>query len=413
MPTITSHFQSDIGKKRANNEDSCGAVEPHNRHELNQSGLLYVIADGMGGHERGEVSSKYTVETLLKVYYEAPKIPPEKRLRDIIQQINQNLYVYAKENLQSGEKTGTTFVAAVVRKGKLLVANAGDSRAYLLRDGKIKQITRDHTFVGELVRAGTITEEEARESKYRNRLSRSVGADPKLEVDIHPPIPLRRGDIILLCTDGLTGYASPQDILDAAHGDPEEIVERLIRFANDRGGSDNVTVSVIKYGEKITLPFALPIRKLALVGAGMLVLAAFVFLGWFGASRLVNYLATPTATATFTPSPSLTAIFTDTPSPQPPETAEPAPSKEILTLTTTPEPPTAPMGLVNCEYTVRPNDTASRIAVQFGANLDRVFRQDGTRENMNSINPGEILIIKDITADVCTNNGGIIQPPEQ
>ncbi|HRQ25164.1 MAG TPA: hypothetical protein PLF42_17180, partial [Anaerolineales bacterium] len=283
----------------------------------------------------------------------------------------------------------------------LLVANVGDSRAYLLRDGKIKQITRDHTLVGELVRVGTLTEEEARESKYRNRLSRSVGADPKLEVDIHPPIPLRRGDIVLLCSDGLTGYATPQDILDAAHGNPQEIVERLIRFANDHGGADNVTVSVIKYGEKVSLPIPLPTRRLALIGAGMIALAAFVLLGWFGASSLVNYLATPTptATATFTPSPSPTASPSATSTSDVTETVQPADSE-------TPEPPTD-SNLVECEYTVIANDNVEKIARQFGTTSVQIFRQDDTQENMRLINVGETLLIKDIAAEACINGGGV------
>lgn len=417
MLKIDSYDRSDIGKKRANNEDYSGAFEPKTRRELNQSGRLYVVADGMGGHERGEVSSKYAVETLLKVYYEAPKIPPEKRLRDIIQQINQNLYAYAKENLGAGEKTGTTLVAAVVRGGNLLVANVGDSRAYLLRDGKIKQITRDHTLVGELVRAGALTEEEARESKYRNRLSRSVGADPKLEVDIHPPIPLRRGDIILLCTDGLTQYASPQDLLRAASsGNARDIVERLIRFANQRGGSDNITVLVIKYGKKFRFPAILPGKKLVLAGMSLMLLAVFSLIGWFGYSAWTSYTATPTSTGistpTASPTPIPTATFTETPSPQPSETAEPTPSEETPPLTFTPEPP-APIGLVNCEYTVRPNETAIGIADKFNTQLDNVFRQDNTQENMRAIRVGEILIIKNVPADTCTLNGGVIQTPER
>lgn len=406
---IDSYFRSDIGKNRANNEDSSGAFEPQSRRELIQSGRLYVVADGMGGHEQGEKASAYAVETLLKVYYQAPEIPPEKRLRDIIKQINQNLVAYAEKNLPRGEKTGTTLVAAVVRKGKLLVANVGDSRAYLLRDGSIKQITRDHTFVGELVRAGTITEEEARESKYRNRLSRSVGADSKLEVDIHTSIPLRRGDMVLLCTDGLTNYASSQDILNAAHGSPKEIAERLIRFANDRGGSDNVTVSVIKYGEKFSLPFALPIRKIALVGAGLLILAAFVFLGRFGASLWTDYLATstPTATFTYTPSPSPTASPSTTSTPEMTETIQPT-NTETAKPVDSPEPP-ASVGLVDCDYLVIANDNVEKIAGKFGITSSQIFRQDGTQENMRLIFVGETLIIRGISNEACMNGGGIIR----
>lgn len=410
MPKIDSYFRSDIGKKRSNNEDFSGAFEPQKGRPLNQSGRLYVIADGMGGHQQGEKASAYAGETLLKIYYEAPEIPPERRLRDILKQVNQNLITYGEKNLPKGELTGTTMVTAVVRNGKLLVANVGDSRAYLLRGGKIRQITRDHSLVGELVRAGTITEAEARQSKYRNRLSRSIGTDPNLEVDIHPLVPLRSGDIILLCTDGLTQYASSQDILDAAHGNAKEIAERLIRFANERGGSDNITALVIQYGKKFAFPAAWPVRKFALIGAGMLMLAAFSFLAWWGASEWDTYPnpTTPTLTAsalftisptpTASPSSTSTSIMTETVQPSVSETPAPTVSSETATISP----------LMECEYTVVSGDSTSVIAGKFEVTLDQVFRQDGTQENMSTIYPGEILIIKGILAETCANGGGSI-----
>lgn len=418
MPQIHSYNRSDIGKKRDNNEDYSKSYEPPTSRELNQSGRLYVVADGMGGHQQGEKASSFAVETLLKFYYEAPEIPPEKRLNDIIKQINLKLIEYSEKNLPRGEKTGTTLVVAVIRQGKFLVANVGDSRAYLIRDGKIKQITRDHSFVAEMVRAGTLSEAEARESKYRSRLSRSVGGAADLEVDIHPPTRLRRGDIILLCTDGLTGHVSEKDILQSVHGSAKDIAERLISLANERGGADNITASVIKYGETFSLPFGLTIRKLALVGTGILTLGAFAFLGWFTASNWTSIFPPPnqTSSPTLTASPSAAASFTLSFSP----TVEPT-----LTLappaTETPSPPinespalpsTEPLlpGVVVCEYVVAPGDYVNRIAGKFGVGGEQVFREDGTQTDMEIIRIGEKLIIHGITQDACVNGGGTPRP---
>lgn len=420
MPRLDFYYRSDIGKKRANNEDNSGAFEPQDSRELDQSGRLFIVADGMGGHQQGEKASSFAVETLLKVYYEAPEIPPEKRLRDIIKQINQKLIEYSEKNLPRGERTGTTLVAAVVLKGKLLIANVGDSRAYLIRDGKVKQITRDHSLVAEMVRAGTLSEAEARESKFRNRLSRSVGGSPNLEVDIHPSIRLRRGDIVLLCTDGLTGYVSEKDILEAAHGDAKDIAERLISLANERGGADNITASVVKYGEPLQLPLGLTLRKLAYIGAGILTLAAFALLGWFTASNWTVIFPPPTQTPspTLTASPSATASpmftstptidttqtlitpVTETPSPTASQTLEPSASIESSANTE----------LVNCAYTVVSGDYVNRIAGKFGVAPEQIFREGDVQENMGQIYPGDILIIKGTSVDFCTINNGVVRP---
>ncbi len=419
MPRLDFYYRSDIGKKRANNEDNSGAFEPQDSRELDQSGRLFIVADGMGGHQQGEKASSFAVETLLKVYYEAPEIPPEKRLRDIIKQINQKLIEYSEKNLPRGERTGTTLVAAVVLKGKLLIANVGDSRAYLIRDGKVKQITRDHSLVAEMVRAGTLSEAEARESKFRNRLSRSVGGSPNLEVDIHASIRLRRGDIVLLCTDGLTGYVSEKDILESAYGDVKDIAERLIGLANERGGADNITALVVKYGEPLPLPFGLTLRKLALVGAGILTLAAFVILGWFTASNWTLIFPSPTQTS----SPTATASPTSTASPTLTFTPSVDLTQTLITpvietpspaITQTPAPPVTTQppsnsGLVDCEYVVQDGDNVVKIAIQFGTIREFVYRGDGSQTGMELIHTNEILIIVGIPPDACTVGGGTIR----
>ncbi len=406
MTTIDSFHLSDPGQKRANNEDAAGAFEPKDTRQLKQSGRLYIVADGLGGHQMGEKASAYAVETLLKVYYEAPDIPPEKRLRDIIQQVNRYLIAFASKNVASGEKVATTIVATVVRNGALLVANVGDSRAYLLRDGELHQITRDHSFVGEMMRAGAITEAEAQQSKFRNRLTRSVGgSDANLEVEIYPPIPLRPGDLILLCTDGLTQYATTEDLLAAtSYGSAREIVERLIHFANAHGGSDNITASVIQYGKKSAKPASLPSWKtLAAVGAGALMLMMLAFLGWYAfVMRPASLIptATPTASPTFTPTFTLEPTLTITPSP----TETPLPESPV------PIPP-ANNELIKCRYIVKSGDYVSNLAVLFNVDEEQITREDGSRTNMSLIHPGTVLIIHDITLEVCKNNDGTLQPP--
>jgi PPM family protein phosphatase len=402
MSRIDSYFRSDIGQKRTNNEDAVGAFEPKDDHQLRRSGRLYVVADGMGGHQMGEKASAYAVETLLKTYYEAPEIPPEKRLRDIILQINQYLITFARQNLVSGEKVGTTVVAVIVRNDTLQVAHVGDSRAYLFRNGELQQLTRDHSFVNELIRAKAITEEEAQQSPYRNRLLRSVGgSDANLEVDVSEPIPLHPGDVILLCTDGLTKYASAQDILTTTHhGDAREIVERLIQFANGRGGTDNITACVIKVGTRLSLPNFFSLKSswkiLATIGAGILALALLTFLGINLAGRIAvsQATATPTALPSQIPNPTQTAT-----------------SNPIIATTTMPQTeiivsPPVVEGLVDCQYTVKEGDIASAIVQMFDTDLDHLFYEDGSHDDFETIYAGNILILNDISVEACANGGG-------
>ena len=140
----------------------------------------------------------------------------------------------------------TTMVAAVIKDDGLLVAHVGDSRAYLIRYGQVKQLTHDHSLVGEMIRDGVMTEEEALVSKAKNRLTRSLGGEENVQIDLTAEIPLEPGDRILLCTDGLTRYALPADLLEmVSNRSPAQAVQSLINFANQRGGADNVTAIVI------------------------------------------------------------------------------------------------------------------------------------------------------------------------
>ncbi len=412
MRGLASFQLSDVGRKRGNNEDYAGFFEPQDARTYRESGALYVVADGLGGHEFGERASQYAVKTLLREYYQAPpSVPPGTRLRTIIEKINRDLFQQAQQMLGPGQKMATTIVAAVVREGTLQVAHVGDSRAYLIREGKPYQLTQDHSIVGEMVRAGAITEEQARQSKYRNRLSRSVGGAPEVKVDVSQPIPLYPGDWLVLCTDGLTQYVTGHEIATAcAQNTPEAVARRLVNLANERGGADNVTVSVLRYeGKAAPQPAQKMIQRLALGGIGGLLLLALAFFAWAWSGDLpLPFLVTPTFTAspTFTSSPTLTATATFTFTPPPSETPTP---EATFTATATPAPSLTPTPeLTDCFYKVRQGDTTFKIAQRFGIPSSQVFRKDGSQTNMNSIRAGEILILRGVSLAICVAQGGFL-----
>lgn len=264
-----SKGRSDQGRRK-NNEDFIAYFEPTIPAELKNYGCLYIVADGVGGAAKGERASQYAAEKILFDYYQPyepddPEQPvliePLGYLSSILKQVNEEIYEYATQN---DTRMATTIVAAVVREGFVYVANVGDSRAYLIRDGVAAPLNRDHNLVGEMVEHGEMTEVEAMASSIKNRLTRSLGGDPAVTVDTYEPLRLQSGDKILLCTDGLTRYALHEDIAAMTKmGTPDEIAERLIRFANDSGGADNISVIVVSYQpnwalEQPAIPIARP-----------------------------------------------------------------------------------------------------------------------------------------------------------
>ena len=253
LPTL---FELDFGshtvngKKKHNNEDYYASFITNNKDELIKSGCLFIVADGVGGAAQGEVASKYAAELVKYEYYRQPNIPVAERLRAAFQKANRDIYGHV-ENNEHLNRMATTMVAAVIIQNTLYIANVGDSRAYLIRDGNAKQLTRDHSIVEEMVRNGAMTEEEARVSSMRNRLSRSIGGEPEVAVDVFQPIPLQLGDKVLLCSDGLTRYARKDDLeLMLAENVPEDAAKMMTQFANKAGGADNTTVTVIEVVEK-------------------------------------------------------------------------------------------------------------------------------------------------------------------
>jgi protein phosphatase len=251
---IYSASMTDVGRKRHNNEDSLVYFEPDNPQEIIQSGSLYIVADGVGGAAKGERASEFAANSVLYEYYRRPTVPPGERLSQLMREAGNLIYQYADK--ESFGRMATTMVAVVIRDNKLLVAHVGDSRVYILRNKQIKQLTRDHSLVGEMIRDGTMTEEESMVSSVKNKITRSLGGEENVQVDVSEEYDLFPGDRILLCSDGLTRYALPTDLLTMVPtGSPAQAVQTLINFANSKGGADNVTAIVISVhdaDEKIT-----------------------------------------------------------------------------------------------------------------------------------------------------------------
>jgi protein phosphatase len=230
---------TDVGQVRDHNEDALDTYQPREREVLAQKGRLYLVADGMGGHVAGEVASECVVKTVMASYYESQAPTVRRALSEAIQRANMALYE-ATSGEESRRKMATTLVGAVVLGRQLHVANIGDSRAYLLRGDAIRRLTEDHSFVTELVKRGRISEEEATNHPQRNVVTRALGTQPTVKADFYEEA-IQPGDTVILCTDGLWGEVSEEEIMQTATQplNPEETARELVTLANQRGGPDN------------------------------------------------------------------------------------------------------------------------------------------------------------------------------
>jgi serine/threonine protein phosphatase PrpC len=239
---------TDVGRKREHNEDNMAYVIPKDPQVMAMKGALFIVADGMGGHAAGEVASEIAVDTVSNAYYmddNEEVIPP---LLQSIKRANLAIHQRAAENLlRSG--MGTTCVTAVLRGNMAYIANVGDSRGYLVRGGLVRQITQDHSWVAEQVRAGLLTEEQARTHAQRNVITRCLGTQPDVDVDVFIE-PLQENDCIVLCTDGLSGLISDEEVMRIVNQSvPQESVYHLVERANENGGPDNITAIVVRVQE--------------------------------------------------------------------------------------------------------------------------------------------------------------------
>jgi len=239
---------TDVGRKRPHNEDNMAYVIPKDPQVMIKKGALFVVADGMGGHAAGEVASEIAVDTVSYAYYQEDDDDIAVSLLRAIKRANTLIHQRAAENmLRSG--MGTTCVAGVLRGNTAYIANVGDSRTYLVRNGQVRQISQDHSWVAEQVRAGLLTEEQARSHAQRNVITRCLGTQADVEVDIFAE-ELEEGDSFILCSDGLSGFISDDDLRAIVNQYmPQESVYHLVERANENGGPDNITAIVVRVQE--------------------------------------------------------------------------------------------------------------------------------------------------------------------
>jgi protein phosphatase len=249
---IEAYGATDVGRKRDRNEDSF----------LIDRGLgLFVVADGMGGHAGGGIASRLAVDTIQSVLAEAKRASPQmfeisptieegpakERLREAVEAACARIFQEAQANPPL-LGMGTTVTSALVLGRHIYLGHVGDSRCYLVRRGRIFQISEDHSLVNEQLKAGAMTPDEARHSRFRNIITRSVGFEEEVLVDL-VGIEAEDGDQLILCCDGLTNLVEDDEILEVVDRTPlADVPKRLIAIANDRGGDDNITVIAVRLG---------------------------------------------------------------------------------------------------------------------------------------------------------------------
>jgi len=238
---------SDVGLHREQNEDYFCYVEPASEEDFKRLGRLAIVADGMGGHEGGQVASGIAIDTVRDVYLAHSGDDPGEALLTAFQDAHAAIQVYAREHPEL-RGMGTTCTAVVLRDHDLYYGHVGDSRLYLIRDSAISQLTDDHSLVGRLLRDGQITPEEAAVHPDRNVLTAALGMDSAVPGDFSgAPRPLYQNDILLICTDGLHGLVNDEELRHIALNDaPSEACREMVRLANGRGGFDNITVQILK-----------------------------------------------------------------------------------------------------------------------------------------------------------------------
>ena len=247
-------FRTDTGRQRSENEDSLFVRAP-----------IFVVADGMGGAQAGEVASKAAADAFDR---DLPEGPPERFLRETIEAANRRIHDLARADA-SRAGMGTTITAAIVdaQTEEVAIGHVGDSRAYRLRRGELEQLTRDHSLVEEMRRKGQITDAQAEDHPQRSIITRALGPEPEVEVDLQT-VPASPGDVFLLCSDGLTTMVGEERIAAvlAAPGSMRDAVRALVDEANGAGGRDNITALAFRLGDAAA-PLGEAPEQATLVGA--------------------------------------------------------------------------------------------------------------------------------------------------
>jgi len=239
---------SDLGRVRRGNEDFLGSSLPATPAEARTRGWLFALADGVGGHDQGEIASRTAVECLVAGFREAQAGEPHTALLPrLVQTANARVLEAGHAAVANGAAMATTIVACALRYDHAVVAHVGDSRCYLVRRGRASLLTRDHTIASEHVRLGLLSAEEAAGAETRHLLSRSLGAELMVNVDTDDQ-QIQAGDVLVLCSDGLHNSLEASELAAVAGRDSDlhSSAERLVAIANQRDGSDNISVLLVR-----------------------------------------------------------------------------------------------------------------------------------------------------------------------
>ena len=239
LRVVEQYSRTDVGRQRNANEDDLFTAADAG---------LFAVADGMGGARAGEVAAKAAVEQLAAI--EQKQEVGERELATVVEEANRRIHELSQSD-ESLAGMGTTMTALSVGDGEVAIAHVGDSRAYRLRDGELERLTHDHSLVGEMVRAGRLTPEEAEVHPQRSIITRALGPEPQVEVE-RMTYPARSGDVYLICSDGLTTMVREDDVAAILGGRSslQQAAEDLVRVANEAGGKDNVTVVLFRLAEE-------------------------------------------------------------------------------------------------------------------------------------------------------------------
>lgn len=244
---MIAYLETNTGLVRDHNEDFIAFWEPKTHEEETKNGWLYLVADGVGGADAGEVASQYASEQTILHYLESTEqMDWGQRILDAMQAANTDLRQLVLDH-HNGSRMATTMVTAVIHKDQLFIGNVGDSRGYHWRNGRLQQITKDQSLVAKLLEEGAITEEEARNHPRKNVILYSLGSENKPPIDLFA-LTWEPGDILFLCSDGLTKHVEDDEISAIISQDsPQNASKTLVNLANERGGEDNISVAIVKY----------------------------------------------------------------------------------------------------------------------------------------------------------------------
>ncbi len=243
---LAAYLISSVGKKREHNEDACVITAPENAWLAKDRGNLFAVADGMGGASAGERASHVTLQTIIEKYYSDTELSIPQRLLEAVTEANSRVFREAESNV-AYQGMGTTVSALLISNDCAYVAQVGDSRVYIRRENHdLYQITEDHSLVAEQVRGGIISEEEARNHSLKNLITRAVGIKEEVSVDLFS-FRLKKGDTLLICSDGLSGMVDDPEIAQLLKLENVEHVARmLVGKAIEGGGNDNISVAIVR-----------------------------------------------------------------------------------------------------------------------------------------------------------------------